>query len=134
MSRPRKSLYLTTTTKALLCVVLALISPACKQSDCAEYDSVPCHPEAETVKTVSNQTGIVAFDSVLNQWLITAAINGTYDSQDIGIVCNDLPEAYQRIGERVVFSGAYQSYSGDIRPSVGGQVYYYLFIGAIDNP
>ena len=131
MNSQNKKQYLTITSGALLLVVMTFINSACQQSDCVACDTVPCHPDAKTAKRVVDQRGLVAFDIVLNRWVVIVSIEGTYDSQDVGIVCDNLPEAYQQEGEWVIFSGTYKRYSGEDRPPFPGQVYYYLFVSSI---
>ncbi len=86
------------------------------------------------MKEVVDEAGIVTFDSTINQWVILVSIDGTYDSRDAGIVCNDLSDEFKEVGKWVIFSGEYKKYAGELRPAFPGQVYYYLFISNINTP
>ena len=119
---------------ALPFVPIAFASVGCSQSDCDECNDVPCNSRAKTVKAVADEAGIVTFDSTINQWVILVSIDGTYDSRDAGIVCNDLSDEFKEVGKWVIFSGEYKKYAGELRPAFPGQVYYYLFISNINTP
>ena len=84
-------------------------------------------------KTVADATGIVSFDSTFNAWLILVSIEGTYDAQDVGILCEELPEEVREVGKRVRFEGAYQTYTGNRRPPIAGQTYYHLAVADIES-
>lgn len=86
------------------------------------------------MKKVVDERGIVSFDNVVDKWIIAVSIEGTYDSQDVGIVCDDLPDEFQEVGRWVIFSGEYKKYAGEQKPPFPGQVYYYLFISNIKTP
>ena len=119
---------------ALPFIPIAFASVGCSQSDCDECNDVPCNSSAKTVKEVVDERGIVSFDTFSDNWLIVVSIDGTYDSQDVGIVCNDLSEEFKEEGKWVIFSGEYKKYAGERRPPFPGQVYYYLFISNINTP
>lgn len=59
---------------------------------------------------MTDAEGIVGFDAALQQYIITRAQPGTYDSVDIGVVCGALPASLQVAGTKMLFSSAYQAY------------------------
>lgn len=76
------------------------------------------------VKTVSDASGTIWFDSQAQAYAIFSGIDGTYDAQDIGIACN-LPDNYKKEGLKVIFSGKYFE-NKSLTPQMPGQEYYNL--------
>jgi hypothetical protein len=99
---------LESTPTPLVFLLIILSSIACAPSECADCTSLSCNPQAETVKKVNDGIGIVSYDSLENKWAIHRSASG-YDSQDVGLLCEPLAEAYQEIGKFVVFSGEYKN-------------------------
>ncbi len=108
-----------------LIISLAVIGCENAKNDC---ELSPCNPQRETVKEVADQTGIMSYDQAVEKWTIIVSIQGTYDSQDIGIICNELPENLKSEGLSVVFDGVYKAKCGDNRAAIPGSVYYYLHL------
>lgn len=108
-----------------------LISVSCEETDCMGVNTDPC--SSQTVKEVSNELGFVAYHEGESKWMIVHSIAGTFDSQDLGLICDSLPKEFQQIGTRVLFSGEYKSYDKDTRPPLSGQTFYYLRIYTIEN-
>lgn len=82
------------------------------------------------VKTVSGVSGTIWFDSQAQAFAIFRGIDGTYDSQDVGVVCN-LPDSYKSEGIKVVFSGKYFE-NKVLISQIGGQEYYNLELTRIE--
>lgn len=120
----------------ILLFMVFVLAPffSCSESECTDCNNFPCNLKAKTVKEASNQIGFVAYSEHESKWLIIVSQTGTYDSQDLGIVCNDLPENFQQIGMKVLFSGEYKEYDKDPNGPLPGQTYYYLFISNISKP
>lgn len=76
------------------------------------------------VKTATQASGTIWFDSQAQAYAIFSGIDGTYDSQDIGVVCN-LPDNYKKEGTKVVFNGKYFE-NKSLTPQIPGQEYYNL--------
>lgn len=76
------------------------------------------------VKSVSEATGTIWFDSQAQAYAIFSGIDGTFDAQDIGVVCN-LPDEYKKEGLTLVFSGKYFENKA-LTPQIPGQEYYNL--------
>ena len=126
------SRWLTYSLSSIVLIALTIVS-GCDQSDYIGYGDAACDPGIEVIKPVTDETGIVSFDSNINQWIVLVSIEGTYDSQDAGIVCNELSAEFQQAGKRVVFSGSYQPYLEEDRSPLGGWTYYYLSITTING-
>lgn len=88
--------------------------------------SEQCPDAGKFAKKVESVIGRMKFDSTRQQYAIQRAIPGTYDSVDVGYVCN-LPEGFRQTGLKVEFSGSY--YENDEVPrSFGGLENYYLTV------
>lgn len=81
-------------------------------------------------KSVSNTEGIVYYNTEEKAFNIVVTIPNTYDSQDIGFVC-ELPENLEQDGTKVIFSGDYRDYGK--HAAIGGQEYYYLTLSKIEK-
>ncbi len=119
--------------KAFIALLILVICLSCKETECEDCKGV-CNPKAKTVKEVSNQIGSVSYSEQESKWLIIVSQDGTYDSQDLGIVCDSLPGDFQQIGMSVLFSGEYKAYDGNPSGPLPGQIYYYLFLSHIAKP
>lgn len=87
------------------------------------------------IKTSKNVEGTIWFNQSLNVYAIYIGISGTYDSQDVGIVCN-LPDKYKVDGQKILFSGNYAKYDKDVAQKIPGQTFYIIEltkISTIDN-
>lgn len=82
------------------------------------------------IKTTPNVEGTIWFNSSLNSYAIYVGITGSYDSQDVGIVCN-LPEKYKVDGQKITFSGNYAKYNKVIQQQIPGQTYYVIELNKI---
>jgi hypothetical protein len=76
------------------------------------------------VKSVTEAKGFVWYGEQVKPYAIFAGIPGTFDGQDIGIVC-DLPEQFEVEGIAATFSGNYYPNSEYVS-QMPGQTYYYL--------
>jgi hypothetical protein len=110
---------------------LLLSASACKKDGDVITNSGLCAPTSSYAKQVSDLEGTVNFDQTLQQYVISRAIPGTYDSVDIGVVCGELPADFKKIGTRVRFSGIYLGYPQAPTPTFVGSKYYYLDLSKI---
>ena len=100
-------------------------------SSCQQKDSVSpldegCF-EGEILKSAKDKTGTIHFNSYEEKYAVSVSFTGTYDSQDIGFLCNP-PDSLKQEGLSVTFDGDYYTYEkGKVAP-VGGATYYYLNI------
>jgi hypothetical protein len=88
-----------------------------------------CPDAGKFVKKVESVTGLVQFDSTRQQYLIQRAIPGTYDSVDVGYLCN-LPEEFRQPGLKVEFSGSYYE-NDEVPASFAGLENYYLTVSKL---
>lgn len=113
-------------TKARLLLLLTVILLL---SHCDDDDKSKDCDKTTFVKTVVNTSGTVRFSTTMDAYVIITTIQGTIDSQDIGVVCN-LQKELQQEELEVAFDGNYFQYSGPV-PEVAGQEYYYLVLDKI---
>jgi len=114
--------------KMFIVVVSMIVMGSCEK-DQSDVDIQSCNL-SNLVKDVSDLEGTVWFNSSTNSYAIYVSIPGSYDSQDVGIVCN-LPEKYQVDGLKIVFNGKYFIYEKDVLLTPSGQTYYYLELSNI---
>ena len=114
----------------IFCLLAMLLCTAetCEKTEVSKaaeaLPSESCGTDKKTVKTVSNIEGKIEFESVLQQYSIRRTIPGTYDSQDIGLLCGTIPQNLQQVGTKVLFSGAYKEYDKPSPATIGGVTYY----------
>lgn len=102
---------------------------SCTTRNVTTQGSDLCPNAGKFVKKVKSVTGRVYLDSTRQQYLIRRGIPGTYDSVDVGYVCN-LPEAFQESGLKIEFSGSYYG-NDEVPASFAGLEYYYLTVTKI---
>ena len=92
-----------------------------------------CEP-IEKVKTVEDVNGMVLYDEWLGDYVISRGIDGTYDSVDVGFIC-DLPKEYRKHGTKIIFSGVYLNIDEErkkiIPTRIIGVTYYILEVDEI---
>jgi len=120
----------------LICVLLL----SCQErelepeADLSISDEIPICDPAEEAKTVTNVRGIVLYDDWFEDYIITRGIPGTYDSVDIGLVC-ELPEEYRRDGLKIEFSGTYHQIEEEKKKEIPvriiGEEYFILEINEL---
>ena len=76
------------------------------------------------MKSVADKKGIIWYDSKAQAFSVFVGIEGSYDSQDIGVICN-ITDNYKKEGLEVLFSGNYYT-CNEFSPSIPGQTYYFL--------
>ncbi len=115
-------------TKFLGIVVggLFLLYGSCQKNDIVELND--CNLE-NIIKSANNSKGTIWYDTLSQSYSVFTGVEGTYDSQDIGITCN-LPDDYQTEGLKILFNGNYYSCE-EFSPLIPGQTYYYLEITKI---
>lgn len=93
-------------------------------------EKIECGVPNSSVKKVSGQAGKVYYNTYEKAYTIVVTIPGTFDSQDIGVLCN-IPQELKTDGLSVKFDGEYRKY--DKQPSVviGGQKFYYLLLSKV---
>ena len=118
------------TITGTLCIFLAMA--ACKGEETRlPADIDPCSPLAETVRRVADATGFILFNQAEQRYAIYVGVEGTYDSQLVGILCST-PEAYRKDGLQVTFSGEYKPFDKEPEQKFPGQTYYYLSLSSIE--
>lgn len=105
----------------LLALLGATLAGGCTRS--AEQTTATACAEAP-VRTVTDVAGTVTFDQTLQRYKIMAPQAGTVDVVDVGVVCGTLPEALQKEGAKVVFSGTYKAYPNPPAAPAGYTTYY----------
>ena len=118
---------------ALIITSIVIMGSGCKDDELiSEINSCKL---TNIIKTTTDLEGTIWFNSSLNSYAIYVGISGTYDTQDVGIVCN-LPEKYKVDGQKIVFSGNYAKYDQVIPLKIPGQIFYVIEltkISTIDN-
>lgn len=87
-------------------------------------DSNNCNGR-ELLKTTKNVSGTVHFDG--STYVIRSSHENTYDSVDVGFVCN-MDDAFKKEGLELQFDAQYFKYDGSEKPAFPGTSYYYLSI------
>lgn len=82
-------------------------------------------------KSVTETKGTIWFDTQAQAYSVFTGIEGTYDSQNIGIVCN-LPDNFKTENLKILFSGNYYKCE-EFTPLIPGQKYYYLELTKIKS-
>ena len=127
---PKFNIIMKTITKMVLIVISIIMMGSGCEKDQSNIDIKSCNL-SNMVKPASNLRGTVWFKSSINSYAIYVGVEGSYDSQDVGIVCN-LPEKYQVDGLKIMFSGKYFKYEKDIFQQLPGQTYYILELSKIE--
>lgn len=102
---------------------------ACITKNLDTAGSEPCSNAGKFIKKVKSVTGQIYLDSTRQQYFIQRAIPGTYDSVDVGYLCN-LPEEFRQTGLKVEFSGSYYG-NDEVPASFGGLEIYFLTVTKI---
>lgn len=121
-----KNLRLLRGVPTLFFLILLL---ACTTKRINTEGSEPCQNAGKFVKKVESVIGRMNFDSTRQQYAIQRAIPGTYDSVDMGYLCN-LPEEFRQPGLKVEFSGSYYE-NDEVPASFAGLENYYLTVTKI---
>jgi hypothetical protein len=90
-----------------------------------------CSNGLDVVKEVSEIKGFLAFNTDMNKYIIYSGIDGDYDSQDVGVLCGDLPDEFLQGDVEVIFSGTYFIYPNEIDKDIPGQQYFFLDVSSI---
>lgn len=118
----------------LLFFISLLFCVSCQD---AEMDSgegeIDCGSSAKVVKKVRNQEGVLHYNEFLKRHTISVDKPNTYDSQDVGLVCNhqinlDFPGIEE--GLSVVFNGKFRE--SEMASPFPGTTYYELEIQKIE--
>ena len=109
------------------CVSQSAITPSNRNIDLSNIlIEGGCGDTTSVVKKAVKLTGVVYYNTYDKVYQIIYHIPGTYDSQDIGFVCN-LPADLQKSGSQITFDGDYLKLDRPvITPQTGGQNFYYL--------
>lgn len=109
--------------------VLILATWGCRKEKTAPNPDVENCYSGKVIKTVTNQTGRVFYDSTEKRYVVFVSIPGTYDSVDAGYICDTLTGFKELKGlEMINFDGKYYTYSGNLPPQIAGTEYYFLKI------
>lgn len=117
----------------LLILLLIGVGVSCRE------DNLPISPSANpaciesspVIHQAKSLKGIVGYRQDVAMYTINYHIPGTIDSQWTGLACN-LPTDYQVVGKQVQFSGDYRSTLGSVKPVLGGEEIYYLYLSSIN--
>lgn len=78
-------------------------------------------------KSVKDRKGVVYYDSEEKLWAVHAAHPGTYDSVDVGYICDKL-DSLKKEGLVITFDGDFFPFKYDKKAVFVGTDYYYLDI------
>lgn len=84
------------------------------------------------LKNVKGRNGTIYYNSFEKKYALQTSEQGTYDSQDIGFLCNP-PDSLKIDGLAVNFDGDYYAYEKDRVAPIGGATYYYLHISKLEK-
>lgn len=76
------------------------------------------------IKSIYESMGSVKYSDRAKAYCIFTSIEGTYDSVNVGVVCN-LPESYKKDGIKVLYSGNYFKYDVNFT-LIPGETFYSL--------
>lgn len=120
---------MTTVFKSILSItILFFIS-------CSGNDSKNCSNAGDEVQEVTNERGTLNYDEKSKEYRISSAIDGTYDSVIMGVLCNK-PTGIKLSEEgtlQVIFSGTYKQIKDDDRRGPVGTTFYYLELSEISK-
>ena len=116
----------------MLLVVLTSTA-SCNKEDVrlSEPQLTRCDSKRKTVKEADGLEGQIWFNKAVQEYAIYVSVDGTYDTQYVGIPC-ELSEEFKKEGLRVVFSGKYKDFSKQPTTVMPGQTYYYLNLSKIE--
>ncbi len=117
------------TIRTLFIFSLALTFFSCQDKDPLEHSGCGFN---DPIKSVNGATGFIHYTDSTGEYVIYAAIPGTIDSQDVGVVCN-MPAEYEIDGLSVHFSGAYYQFDREVLSGIAGQEFYYLRLTSIQS-
>lgn len=104
---------------------LILCASGCnKEKDTLKPSAENCH-SGKIVKSVRNQKGIVQSNAAGDQYSISVHIPGTYDSVDVGFIC-EASAIPKQAGLKIYVSGNYYAYTGDEKTGYPAGVELYL--------
>lgn len=109
----------------VFCIIL--LSCTCVSEE--PKNLIECDLE-NAVNSISDSNGTIWFESQVQSHVIFSGVEGTFDGQNIWVVCN-LPEGYKEEGLKVIFSGKY-SENIKLVPQIPGQQYFNLELTKID--
>ncbi len=112
----------------IIAMGLLLMSAGCQKDNIMELGD--CNLK-NFVKSVVDTEGTIWYDTQANAYSVFVGIEGTYDSQDIGIACN-LPDNFKTDGLKILFNGRYFECE-EFVPLMPGQTYYHLELAKIKS-
>jgi hypothetical protein len=83
--------------------------------------------QGEALKKVKDQRGMIVYSEQDSTYAIQAGIPGSYDSVDIGYLCEE-SDILKQPGTFIKFSGRYYKYTKEQPLTFVGFTYYYLDI------
>jgi len=115
----------------LILISIVFIGSACKKD--RQKATINSCNLANSLKTVTGTKGVVRYNTAIEDYVVYSSIEGTYDSQDVGVSCN-LPESYKKEGVEIIFNGKYYQYPRQVEGKIPGQTYYILELSTIEEP
>lgn len=108
--------------KNINCLCFILLSSLFLFSGC-EDDFFPCQL-GKPIGKVSNEKGIIWYNSSTQSYAVYYSVAGSYDTQLVGFICN-ITDSLRKDGLEITFSGNYYPYN-EKEPAIWGQEYYTL--------
>lgn len=130
--------YLKIHKKILRAVLLLMligtlgVSSSCGKEDIKSMELSDCSLE-NFVKSTSDTKGYIWYNSEFQDYALYIGIEGNYDSQDVGVVCN-LPDKYKNDGQMLLFSGNFYEYTESVAKKLPGQEFFFIELSRINNP
>jgi hypothetical protein len=103
-----------------------ILTLGCSKRETTPKGSLKCSDKT-FVCSVKNVEGIISYHADRNEYAIHSAVQGTYDSVEIGFICN-MTDSLKIADLKVRFAGNYFEYDKDEQPTFGGSSYHYLDI------
>ena len=110
----------------ILFAVTTMSFSGCEDKTSAEPQTENCL-NGKVLKSVQNKTGTIYFNTTEKRYAVHVSEQGTFDTQDIGFLCNPA-DSLKVEGLKIIFDGDYYAYEkGRVAP-VGGAMYFFLNI------
>lgn len=124
------------TLSNIMCIFFLIFAFGCSEAPVEEnLNMESCSNSGEIIKSVSDETGSLRYDEDLNEYSIWQAVDGTYDSVIVGILCSD-PGAFELSDKesiKVLFSGTYKEMNENERTGPVGTDFYFLELSEISK-
>ncbi len=120
----------------LLCLIFSFLSFGCKKEKTKKTDSDElaqfCSYQKQGNSTFTNDcesdlfikrlssSGIISYDSTLNNYIISKHIEGTIDCVIITVFCEEYENFKGLENKQINYSADYYEYTGSFNPPLGG--------------